>query len=70
MKPKLNPETAELVGIMLGDGHISFPKNPRIKISFNSIVDKDYLFYVKKLLSELFDANIIVKHRKNENTSD
>lgn len=66
---KNNAKLAEFVGIMLGDGYISYPKNPRIKIAFNSIVDKDYLIIVYKLLQELFHTKIIVEHRKNENTS-
>jgi hypothetical protein len=60
---------AEFVGIMLGDGYISYPKNQRIKISFNSLTDKDYFDYVNKLLIELFNAKTIKEHRKTENTS-
>jgi len=70
MKIKLTSELAEFVGIMLGDGYLSYPKNPRIKISFNSIDDKEYLDFVFKHTKKLFDTNIIIKHRKNENTSD
>jgi len=60
---------AEFVGIMLGDGYISYPKCPRIKISFNSIDDKHYFQFVEKLLIDLFDTKIIKETRKNENTS-
>ena len=67
---KNNEELAEFVGIMLGDGYISYPKNQRIKISFNSIDDKDYLHFVKNICSQLFDSNIIIKYRRNENTSE
>ena len=35
MKPKLTPRLAEFIGIMLGDDYLSYPKTPRIKISFN-----------------------------------
>jgi intein/homing endonuclease len=66
---KYNQELAEFVGIMLGDGYINYPKQPRMKISFNSIDDKDYLHFVNKLLIKLFNSKVIVKHRKNENTS-
>ncbi|MFA5141712.1 MAG: LAGLIDADG family homing endonuclease [Candidatus Woesearchaeota archaeon] len=64
-----NERLAEFVGIMLGDGYISYPKTPRIKISLDSIVDKDYLSYVHTLLEEIFGCNIILENRKTENTS-
>ncbi|MBT4111389.1 hypothetical protein HOE37_06015 [Candidatus Woesearchaeota archaeon] len=67
---KNKEKLAEFVGIMLGDGYIGFPNCPRIKISFNSIDDKEYFGFVENLLSQLFDANIITNHRKNENTSE
>ncbi len=60
---------AEFVGIMLGDGYISYPKTPRIKIALNSIVDKEYLQFVYNLLREIFNTKVIIEHRKNENTS-
>ena len=65
---------AELVGIILGDGYISLnPKNKsssRLKISFNSRDDSNYIFYVKNLLKEVFGSEPILKFRKNENTAD
>lgn len=67
---KFNKELAEFVGIMLGDGYISYPKQPRIKITFNSIVDKEYLVFVKRLLSNIFQVNIIEEQRKTENAAD
>lgn len=68
-KPKLTPELAEFIGIMLGDGYLSYPRNPRIKISFNSEDDKEYLAFVTKLLNTLFTTKIKTEHRKNEKTS-
>ena len=67
---KYNKELAEFVGIMLGDGYINFPKQPRIKITFNSIVDKEYLVFVKNLLSDLFQVKILEEQRKTENAAD
>ena len=64
-----NEKLAEFVGIMLGDGYISYPKQPRIKISFNSVTDKDYLQYVHNLLVDLFDTHVKIEHRKTEKTS-
>ena len=70
MKSKLIPKIAEFVGIMLGDGYINYSKNNRLKISFNSIVDKDYLFFVKKMILDVFGVKTVLKHRDNENTSE
>jgi len=67
---KYNKELAEFVGIMLGDGYINYPKQPRIKITLNSITDKDYLIFVKNLLSNIFQVNIIEKQRKKQNAAD
>jgi len=58
---------AEFIGIMLGDGYFS---DDRIKISFNSKDDRDYIYYVKSLIKGLFDEEAILKFRKNENTAD
>jgi len=70
-----NKKLAELIGIVLGDGSISLkeynPKsNNRLKISFNSKDDKQYILYVKKLLQKLFDVEPKLKYRENENTAD
>ncbi len=66
---------AEIIGILLGDGSLSLNKQTpastnRLKISFNSRDDSDYIFYVKNLLFELFGIEPILKYRKNENTAD
>mgnify|MGYP006417822667 FL=1 len=68
-KMKFDHKLAEFVGIMLGDGYISYPKLPRIKISLNSVTDKDYLCFVHDLLTSLFNTKVKIRHRKNENTS-
>ena len=67
---KINTEKlAELVGILLGDGYLSSLTN-RVKISFNSKDDEDYIAYVDKLLVDLFDVKPILKQRVNENTAE
>ena len=66
MKNKL----AEFVGIMLGDGYLGYPKPWRMKISFNSVDDKEYLKIVNQLLIELFDTKTIIKHRSNQKVSE
>jgi hypothetical protein len=58
---------AEFIGIMLGDGYFV---GDRLKISFNSQDDLEYLNYVKNLANKLFDINPIIKFRKNENCVD
>lgn len=68
-------KTAELVGILLGDGSISLkdanPKlNNRVKISFNSNDDKEYILYVRDLICSLFNLQPGLTYRKNENTAD
>ena len=46
-----NIKIAELVGILLGDGYISLnlgnKSSSRLKISFNSKDDSQYIYYVK-----------------------
>ena len=67
---KINTEKlAELVGILLGDGYLSSSTN-RVKISFNSKDDVEYISYVNNLLVELFDVKPILKQRVNENTAE
>jgi len=68
-------DLAELVGILLGDGSLSLKKNNpksinRLKISFNSRDDREYIYYVRELLKNLFKVDPILKFRKNENTAD
>jgi len=70
----MDKRLAEFVGILLGDGSLSIygtkKKYYRLKISFNSRDDKEYIFYVKNLIRELFSEEAILKYRENENTAD
>jgi intein/homing endonuclease len=66
---------AELIGILLGDGSLSLKENNlnlnnRLKISFNSRDDSEYISYVRNLLQELFKIEPRLKYRKGENTAD
>lgn len=65
--PDFSEKLAEFAGIMLGDGHIS---PGQIWISFNSITDKKYFLYVKKLLKFLFKVDAGYHKRKKENGID
>lgn len=49
-KIKKNPDLAEFIGIMLGDGNLW---DNRIKIAFNKD-EKEFFNYVKKLFEEIF----------------
>ena len=64
----MNVISAELIGIILGDGYIK--KNKKIKITFNSKDDLHYMYFVKKLIYDLFCYNAPVHFRKNENAVD
>lgn len=64
----MNPNSAELVGIILGDGYIK--KNREIKISFNSRDDFDYIYYVRNLIYNLFQYETPLNFRKDENTAE
>lgn len=70
---------AEFVGVLLGDGSIGeyiWRRNNitktqhRIKISTNSVADREYIKYLEKLIKDLFDIKPHVKKRKNELTCD
>jgi len=62
-------ELAEFIGILAGDGHISFNIDKyRVNISGNSISDYKYLTnYTNKLIYHLFNLNIRIHKRKNKN---
>lgn len=65
---------AELIGILLGDGCLSLKSSGqsqnRLKISFNSKDDKEYISYVRELIRDIFNTEPILKFRHNENTAD
>lgn len=70
-----NKKIAEFIGILLGDGSLCLKDgknntNNRLKITFNSKDDKEYIYYVKNLIKELFGIDPILKFRTNENTAD
>jgi hypothetical protein len=62
-------ELAEFIGILAGDGHVSFEtKENKISISGNSTTD--YVYFKKtiiNLLKDLFNINCKVKKRKGMN---
>jgi len=69
-----NEKTAELIGIILGDGTLAIKwrdrekKNSyRFEICLNRIKEKDYVEYVKELLRNIFqiEPNIFIDKRSN-----
>jgi len=63
--PDFSDDFAEFVGIILGDGHIG---TGQIWIYFDSIMEKEYVDYVKKLLKSLFKVSPGIRQRTNQNT--
>lgn len=60
---------AEFIGIMLGDGSLYSQEstgNYQIRIAFNSIIEKDYLLFVKSLIQKLFSKDSYIKKVKNK----
>ena len=60
-------ELAEFIGILTGDGHISFEKRPNvIFITGNSVTDYNYLtVYVPNLIRYIFNISPYIYLRKN-----
>ncbi len=52
-----NSDSAELIGIALGDGHIS-DKSTEMNISLNGVDDPEYLNYVINFLGKIFDISL------------
>lgn len=66
--PRHSEKLAELVGILLGDGCIS---QYQTRISLNTTADKEYIVYVKRLMTELFPTfPITLIKKKTENCTD
>ncbi|MFH1785250.1 MAG: hypothetical protein ABH842_02390 [Candidatus Micrarchaeota archaeon] len=66
-------ELAEFVGILLGDGNIGIYKSTvngriktqyRIKITLNSVKDKEYSKYVASLIKIIFGKDPKIRFRK------
>ncbi len=70
-----DPKLAEFVGILLGDGSLGIYEcksngkiklQYRVKVTLNSIDDKEYVQYVERLIFQLFGLMPIKKFKKNE----
>ena len=68
-------ELAEFLGILVGDGYIGEYrgkgglKKRRIEIAGHSVNDKEHLIYTKSLFKELFNLDVNVQERSDQNTS-
>ncbi|MFH1452989.1 MAG: LAGLIDADG family homing endonuclease [Armatimonadota bacterium] len=64
-------ELAEFIGIMTGDGHISFTKKRyQVRITGNSLLEYQYLTsHVNRLIFRLFNINSKIRKRKNKNAN-
>lgn len=60
--PKYSERLAELVGILLGDGHIS---QYQVSIALNSVADSEYVSYVENLIKAVFPTLRIQKSKKS-----
>ncbi|TFG11354.1 MAG: hypothetical protein EU535_07330 [Promethearchaeota archaeon] len=61
----------ELIGIILGDGHITFNRKKSeylCEIAFNSL-EMDYVYYVNDLIKYVFDIKPKLEVRKKDNTT-
>jgi len=61
--PDYSDKLAEFFGIMLGDGHVSLGQ---IWVYINNNADKDYIPYVRKLISSLFSVKAGCNYRKDQ----
>ncbi len=67
--PPFTNELAEFVGILLGDGYIS-QNDYEVKISLDKIKDKEYVFFVKNLIFNLFNIQAKAYPRSCDGTTD
>lgn len=65
--PPNSIELAELLGIIAGDGGIG--NEWQFVVLLNSKKDKDYAFYVKALIKNLFHVDVVQRKRPNQNTT-
>ena len=62
-KPKFSKKLAEFIGITMGDGGLT---KSQLHISCNSRDDREYAFFVKNLIENLFDVPVSISYPKEE----
>lgn len=63
--PRPSEKLAELIGILVGDGHLS---PYQVSITTNSKTDKAHARFVQKLIGDIFGIHPTIKNKNNENT--
>ena len=64
-RPQNKEKLAELMGILIGDGHLS---EYQVGITTNSKTDMGHALFTKSLIEELFGISVNLKIKKGENT--
>lgn len=62
-RPRLGSRFAEIIGALIGDGGIT---KGQVRITLNSVTDKQYASYLIDLLSKTFGIGVSVVKRKNQ----
>ena len=75
LKLKKNEDLAELICIILGDGHLHKKgekkyKNSLLSISLNRVDELEYVFYVRNLMQKVFKISPDLVPRKNSKSVD
>lgn len=63
--PERSARLAELIGILMGDGHIGLYQTT---VATNSETDYQHALYVKALIEDLFKVRVHVNNRKDKKT--
>lgn len=61
--PRFSKDLAEFTGIILGDGGIT---KSQVIVSTNSIDDRQYGYFIKRLIKKLFNVNPPIYYRKKQ----
>jgi len=60
----MDADFAELIGVILGDGNLSNPKNHyRVGITGDPVKDKEYFEYLQNLIKRVWNKDVPVYHR-------
>ncbi|MCL5407158.1 MAG: hypothetical protein M1429_01535 [Patescibacteria group bacterium] len=64
-RPKKSSKLAEIMGIIIGDGHLS---EWQIVVSTNAMTDRNYAVFVQNCFKELFGISSFWRERNDDNT--
>jgi len=62
--PPLTEGLSEVIGALAGDGHVSIP-NYEVSITCSNLVDREYAYYLKNKLEELFNIQFKIYIQNN-----